>query len=630
MNKLSIKLNQKYKSFNSGFQYEFEGNLILLSGVNGAGKSQILSIIYGQEAKNQNSQIGSEIMLNGNKLSTNDIEFRSFRENISIPEITASNSQALTSSGNQAWQKYQQNLLNPLDRGNLQFYDSCVKAKNILLEKYSEEEFRQKSISSEDFKDLLFEADFVWKQTDMFTNSVGEIFFNHALKVSEKMKDVGRDNFDPSMLDTAPWVELNNLFEELNLEYKFKDNYFIKGVEINEQPQLFYKKEDGSIEEDQSRKLADLSDGEKTIISLCFASLSGNDSSIKKLLLLDEIDAVLNPSLIQTFFQVIERYFVSKNVTVVMSTHSPASIALSPSSTSYYEVFKRNETIHRVLEVNREEYSELQIANREFYEKISDQKSRIEFLEGKIESGNDILIITEGKTDWKYMLSALRYFHAKGEFSEIQESYFYRFGSAADVESSICDTEIVNELSDAKLRNYLNGLVESRKIDSSEVSQIRIGIFDSDNKNVKIVNNHSLGVYSFKISPENISTEFLFSDDEIKTIVTDKRLYIGTEFDGQSKINLTSSELSLGGESQNTNKAGKRVIIDSGVYNRSIENVALSKESFAQNIFQETITVSENSWENFRHIFNNILSFIPAQEEDLEGGTEEGVEQVTT
>ncbi|UTD14794.1 ATP-binding protein [Tenacibaculum mesophilum] len=619
MSKLLIKLNEKYKSFNPGFQYELEGNLILLSGVNGAGKSQILNIIYGQEAKNKNITIDSEIILNGNKLSTNNIEFRSFRENINIPEITASNPHTLINSGNQAWKKYQENLLNPLNRDNLQFFDSCVKAQNILLERYSEEEFRRKSINIEDFKNLLFESDFVWKQADMFTNSVGEIFFNHALKVSEKMKDVGRDNFDPSILDTAPWVELNNLFEELNLEYKFKDNYFIKGVEINEQPQLFYKKEDGSIEVNQPRKLADLSDGEKTIISLCFASLSGNDSSIKKLLLLDEIDAVLNPSLIQTFFQVIERYFISKNVTVVMSTHSPASIALSPSNTSYYEVFKRNKTPHRVLEVNREEYSELQIANQEFYDKISNQKSRIEFLEGKIESGNDILIITEGKTDWKYMLSALRFFHTKGEFREIQESYFYRFGSSADVESSICDTEFVNELSDAKLRNYLNGLVESRKIGSSEISQIRIGIFDSDNKNVKTVNNHSLGVFSFKISPENISTEFLFPDSEIKTILSDKRLYIGTEFDSQSKINLTNSELSLGGESQNTNKAGKRVIIDTGVYNRSIENVALSKESFAQNIYQRTIAVSEDSWENFRHIFDNILSFIQVQEEKLEG-----------
>lgn len=47
MKKLSINLQQEYKTFEVGFQYEFEAadNLIVISGINGSGKSQLGEII---------------------------------------------------------------------------------------------------------------------------------------------------------------------------------------------------------------------------------------------------------------------------------------------------------------------------------------------------------------------------------------------------------------------------------------------------------------------------------------------------------------------------------------------------------------------------------------------------------
>jgi len=39
MKNLSLRLSQDYKSFPHGFRYTFEGNLIILSGVSGTGKS---------------------------------------------------------------------------------------------------------------------------------------------------------------------------------------------------------------------------------------------------------------------------------------------------------------------------------------------------------------------------------------------------------------------------------------------------------------------------------------------------------------------------------------------------------------------------------------------------------------
>ena len=429
------------------------------------------------------------------------------------------------------------------------------------------------------------------------------------------MKDVGRDNFNSSLLETAPWVKLNNLFEELRLHYRFKDDFQIVGVEMNEQPKLFALKPDGSLDENDIRLLQDLSDGEKTIISLCFASIGESTTSSKKLLLLDELDAVLNPSLIQTFFSVVKSYFIDQGITVIMTTHSPATIGLSPEDAKFYEVFKPNATGNRILEVNRDSYSELQIVNKEFYSKINDQANRISNLEGQINSQEDFLIITEGKTDWKYMIKALEYFHSRSEFTNITFDSFYKFGSQQDIESGICNTDVQNELSDSKLNNYLKGLVSSREIDKSNISKIRVGVFDSDT-NTKVTNDETLGIYSFKIEPSNISTEFLFTDEEIKSEVDGKRLFIGEEFDSRTKRNSANPDLTLGGGSSNTNKAGKRVIIDTDVYDPSIANIALPKELFAQAVYNGEIEISETSWEAFRHIFEKINVIIPAESEN--------------
>ena len=57
----------------------------------------------------------------------------------------------------------------------------------------------------------------------------------------------------------------------------------------------------------EQRDLNDLSHGEKSIISLCFNSIRKIETEEKKILLLDEFDSVLNPSLIEKLFVVIKK-----------------------------------------------------------------------------------------------------------------------------------------------------------------------------------------------------------------------------------------------------------------------------------------------------------------------------------
>ena len=383
MKKLSIQLNQKYKSFFSGFSYDLEGDLVILSGVNGSGKSQLIDVVSQRESHGNRKAISAIIKLDDQQITRDDILRRSFKENINIPDLTHAGTETITSHKNNAWNAYNNYLLNYNDEHLWDYKESSVRAKQILIDKYGEQKFNSKQITQIDFKDVL-PADFIWKSDDIFTNFIGELFFNYALDVYDAKARAGEDGkkFDPKSLSTPPWAQLNDLFTKLGFEYRFKGNYFVKSLQINEQPCLYQVKNDGSVDENEPRKLADLSDGEKAIISLSFASLSGVKHKERKVLLLDEFDANFNPSLTEIFFKILDEYFTSKGIMVVVATHSATTIALAPGTASFYEIFKKNSAnTNRILPVQKEDYAELEVANRTFYERITDQSSRIAELE---------------------------------------------------------------------------------------------------------------------------------------------------------------------------------------------------------------------------------------------------------
>jgi len=601
---VKIDLKEKYKSFDQNFKTELDGKLIILSGVNGSGKSQLIKIIYGKidEPTTGNKRALNRIVtLDNIEINWQNIEIRSFKDNISIPEVVKSSSSILNSSAEQAFSHYKNHGLNPILNPN--FVSSITKVIKLLGDLYDE---NSRNIPEGIFKDIIRNNKFIWRQDDVFSDIIGNIFFNHAIEISEGQQNAGMVDgpaFNPLSLGIAPWTELNELFTLLKFEYRFKDNYSISYGELNETPILFQIDSHGNIIEDESRQLNDLSDGEKAIISLCFTSLQKIDVSDKKLLLFDEFDAALNPSLVESFFIVIEKYFINKGIGVVITTHSPATITLAPEYTSYYEMFKKNDSEFRIFKVNRDDYLELQKVNKSFYEKINDQNRRIKELEANIESDENVLIITEGKTDWKYIIKALQYFHHKQEFLEIKESYFYRFGTLEDVQQNICGTNVYADLGEAQLNSLLSNEINFRTGNKDKRKKIQIGVFDSDT-DIKNKYKNDYGVFSFKIEPNNISTEFLFDDSEIKTEINGLRLYIGTEFDERTARHKAEN-ITLGVTS--SKRAGKREIIDTDVFDENSINKSLSKEKFAQAVFNDEIIISEKSYENFRHIFSKIV-----------------------
>ncbi|AJX79140.1 AAA domain protein [Burkholderia pseudomallei MSHR2543] len=80
-----------------------------------------------------------------------------------------------------------------------------------------------------------------------------------------------------------------------------------------------------------------LSSGEKVIVSTILWRLAAESTgNFFQLLLLDEPDAHLHPSMVKRFLTVIENVFVkARGVGVIMTTHSPTTVALAPADSIF-------------------------------------------------------------------------------------------------------------------------------------------------------------------------------------------------------------------------------------------------------------------------------------------------------
>lgn len=81
----------------------------------------------------------------------------------------------------------------------------------------------------------------------------------------------------------------------------------------------------------------DLSSGEKVLfmLALCIFKASSTKSIFPKLVLLDEVDATLHPSMIKNLLAVINDVLLPKGTKVVLATHSPTTVALVPEECIY-------------------------------------------------------------------------------------------------------------------------------------------------------------------------------------------------------------------------------------------------------------------------------------------------------
>ena len=329
-------------------------------------------------------------------------------------------------------------------------------------------------------------------------------------------------------------------------------------------------------------------------------TLRKNINDISGIVLIDEVDKHLHIRLQKEILPLLFAMF--PNVQFIVTSHAPfLSLGLAENNQKVKStIFDMDRNGCRCeVESNdlyQEVYQMMVVENDRFADKYKELCSQIQ-------SDNKPLIITEGKTDWKHIKAAMRALNV----TDIDIAFY----------------EYEGTIGDKNLMQMLQGFVclnSSRKI---------IGIFDRDNDsflkdNTDVRDNefHSLGanIYAFAIPIANeelygryTSIEHYYvKEDLLKEDANGRRLFLGSEFfeSGNSKDKKYQTKFS-----GIQNKVKINGVIDDKVYDAERDpehknSIALSKNDYAQMIYNASVFAENFEFSQFNQIFQIIRKII--------------------
>jgi hypothetical protein len=181
---------------------------------------------------------------------------------------------------------------------------------------------------------------------DPFEITVAELFLSYHARRERNdyfqwRKAMGKEGATSALTDQQfiarygppPWDLLNEALTEVGLEYRFnrpegseEDRpYEVRLTHVKGGPQI---------------QTSGLSSGEKTLLavamSLYAGSRLGESIALPEILLMDEPDASLHPSMVRSLLRVVNDIFYGTyGVKVILATQSPSTVALAPQAALY-------------------------------------------------------------------------------------------------------------------------------------------------------------------------------------------------------------------------------------------------------------------------------------------------------
>lgn len=192
-------------------------------------------------------------------------------------------------------------------------------------------------------RDILSPTIPTWGQSDIFQHSFAKLFVAYRdVKLANQLAQLrATKGGDAEFLSDeqfvqrhgpAPWDFVNNSLKVAGLDFEIskptEDDY------TPFQPTLSKRSTGIAI------PFSALSSGEKVLMSFAFCVYYSNDrrqlSARPKILLLDEIDAPLHPSMSRSVIDTITKVLVgSFDIKIIATTHSPSTVALAPEESIY-------------------------------------------------------------------------------------------------------------------------------------------------------------------------------------------------------------------------------------------------------------------------------------------------------
>lgn len=220
-------------------------------------------------------------------------------------------------------------------------------------------------------------------------------------------------------------------------------------------------------------------------------------------------------------------------------------------------------------------------------------------LDKALDNNVDALIFTEGKTDWKHLKKAFdeNDIDLKINFEESEEDRGGKYLlQMCEYISKIPQQMKIIFIFDREDNYIINKLIKKTKPDLA---------FQNWGNNVFSM---MLPIPEHRATNKEITIELYYTDEELKTLDKNgRRLFLNSEFDKKSgrHLDIDCNCLEL-----NKIKLSELEIIDSKVYNRKRENIALPKSDFAKYVLNGEKGFDNFDFSNFRPIFNVIEKII--------------------
>lgn len=190
-------------------------------------------------------------------------------------------------------------------------------------------------ISHDDFVSLY--KPFAYKN-DFLPNQLGGVFWDYYVKYRQnQLNEFQNEKHNKSYEcfteeefilrnGRKPWDLVNEILRKFD-----SISYQVNSPEGSDIFSSFQLKLKHTERPDVEIEFNSLSSGEKILMALVASVYkSSGDEYFPDILLLDEVDASLHPSMMRNMLDVIKSVFLSQGVEIILVTHSPTTIALSP------------------------------------------------------------------------------------------------------------------------------------------------------------------------------------------------------------------------------------------------------------------------------------------------------------
>ena len=325
---MKITIKTDYKSIEAPQEFTLP-DFVVLTGKNGSGKSHLMEAMTKPDI----------CVITEDERRLDRIKYIGF--NGLNPQVNTDGDYiTITNQRKSAWDQLKQqiNELNKNYNGNISLYlRNNVNNRQGILGYWLKRANGDINQLTEDFVYENFEI----SSNEIFSSQFASIFKLYQMRYDENKylifknetdgenNDVLTDDEFISLYGPKPWELINDMLKFAHLPYRVNHptghrevSFHLCLTEINSGIQI---------------QVNDLSTGEKVLMSLALSIYNSNEESARPdILLLDEPDAPLHPEFSKVLINAVENSIVKKaGVKVIISTHSPTTVAMAPEACLY-------------------------------------------------------------------------------------------------------------------------------------------------------------------------------------------------------------------------------------------------------------------------------------------------------